>query len=70
MILLSFLVTTCFSWLSFSLFAPYAHADYNIDDHYPILYVDILYPVMVVTVCVRLHARAHDEHVDDVSQHR
>ena len=30
--------------------SPYAHADYNIGNHYP-LYVDILYPVVVVTAC-------------------
>ena len=57
-ILLSFLVTH--ASLGSPPASPYAHADYNVDDHYP-LYVNILYPIMVVTtctVCVRVRARA------------
>ena len=46
----------------------YAHADYNVDDLYP-LYVHISYWVKVVTTCTAC-ACAHDEHVNDVSRHR
>ena len=46
----------------------YVHADYNVDDLYP-LYVHIRYPAKVVITCTAC-MRAHDEHVDDVSRHR
>ena len=68
-ILLSFLVTHASHGSPSA--SPYAHADYNIDDDHCPLYVDILFPVMVVTACtVCVCVRAHDEHVDDVSRHR
>ena len=46
-----FLGCTCFSWPigSPSAFS-YAHAEYNVDDRYP-LHVHIRYPVKVVTAC-------------------
>ena len=46
----------------------YAHADYNVDDLYP-LHVRIRYPVYKDRY--RVHCmRVHDEHMDDVSRHR